>query len=96
MSNKLVLNKEGWALKNWCFWTVALEKALKNPLDCKIKLVNFKGNQPWIFIERTDAEAKAPTLWPGDAKSQLTGKDLDAGKHWKQKEKAAGEDEMVK
>ena len=64
-------NKEGWALKNWCFRTVVLEKTLESPLDSKeIKLVNPKGNQPWIFIGRTDAEAEAPILWPPDAKSQ--------------------------
>ena len=67
-------NKEGWAPKNWCFWTVVLEKTLENPLDCKeITPVNPKGNQPWIFIGRTDAEA--PIIWPHDAKSWLIGKD---------------------
>ena len=71
-------HKEGWALKNWCFWTVVLEKTLESPLDSKIKPVNPKGNQPWIFIGRTDAEA--PIIWPPDAKSRLTGKDPDAGK----------------
>ena len=80
------LDHEGWELKNWCFWTVVLEKTLESPLDSKeIKPVNPKGNQPWIFIGRTDAEAEAPILWPLDAKSQLTGKDLDAGKDWRQK-----------
>ena len=70
-------HKEGWALKNWCFQTVVLEKTLENPLDCKeIKSVNPKGNQPWIFIGRTDAEAEAPIFWPPDAKSQFSGKDL--------------------
>ena len=78
--------KEGWAPKNWCFWIVELEKTLESPLDCKeIKPVNPKGNQPWIFIGRTDAEA--PILWPPDAKRQLTGKDPDAGKDWGQEEK---------
>ena len=68
--------KEGWALKNWCFWTVVLDKTLESPLDSKeIKLVNPKGNQPWIFIGRTDAEAEASVLWPPDMKSQLIGKD---------------------
>ena len=67
--------KEGWAPKNWCFWTVVLEKTLESPLDSKIKPVNRKGNQSWIFIGRTDAEAEAPILWPPDAKSRLIGKD---------------------
>ena len=76
--------KEGWAPENWCFWTVVLEKTLESPLDCKkIKPVNSKGNGPWIFIGRTDAEAEVPVLWPPDAKSQLIGKDLDAGKPMK-------------
>ena len=88
-------HKEGWASKNWCFWTVLLEKTLENPLDCKeIKPVNPKGNQPWIITRRTDAEAEAPTLWPPDTKSQLLGKDPDAGKDWGQ-EKRVTEDEMV-
>ena len=87
-------HKEGWVVNNWCFWIV-LEKTLESPLDCKeIKAVNPKGNQPWIFIGRTDAEA--PVLWPPDAKSQLIGKDPDAGKDWQQKEKGAAEDEMVR
>jgi len=68
-------HKEGWALKNSCFWTVALGKTLESPLDSKIKPVNPKGNQSWIFIGRTDAEAEAPIFWPPDAKSQLIGKD---------------------
>ena len=76
--------KEGWALRNWWFWTVVLEKTLESPLDCKeIKLVNLKGNQLWIFIEKTDAEAEAPILWPPDVKSQRIGKDPDAGKDWR-------------
>ena len=76
--------KEGWALRNWWFWTVVLEKTLVSPLDCKeIKLVNLKGNQLWIFIEKTDAEAEAPILWPPDVKSQRIGKDPDAGKDWR-------------
>ena len=88
-------HKEGWASKNWCFWTVLLEKTLENPLDCKeIKPVNPKGNQPWIITRRTDAEAEAPTLWPPNTKSQLLGKDPDAGKDWGQ-EKRVTEDEMV-
>ena len=89
-------HKEGRASKNWCFRTVVLEKTLESPLDSKeIKPVNLKGNQPWILFGRTDAEAKAPILWPPDVKSQLTGKDPDAGKGWKQKEKMASEDEVV-
>ena len=79
-------HKKCWALKNWCFWTVVLEKTLESPLHCKeIKPVNPKGNQLWIFIGKTDA--KVPILWPPDAKSQLIGKDLEAGKDWRQKEK---------
>ena len=89
--------KEAWALKNWCFQTVVLEKTLESPMDGKeIKLVNPKGNQPWIFIGRTDAEAEAPVLWPPDAKNWLIGKDADAGKDWRQKEKRTTEDEMVR
>ena len=73
--------KEGWAPKNWCFWTMVLEKTLESPVDCKeIKLVNPKGNQSWIFIGRTDAEAETPLLWPPDVKNWLTGKDPDARK----------------
>ena len=89
-------HKEGWAQKNWCFWTVVLDKTLVSPLDCKeIKPVNPKGNQPWIFVRRTDAEAETPILWPPDAKSQFIGKDPDAGKDWRQEEKGTAEDEMV-
>ena len=88
--------EEGWALKNWCFWTVVLEKTLESPLDCKeIQLVHPKGNQFWIFIGRTDAEAETPVLWPPDAKNQLIGKDPDAGKDWRWEEKGTTEDEMV-
>ena len=84
------------ALKNWCFWTVVLEKTLKSPLDCmEIKPVNPKGNQSWIFIGRTDAEAKAPVLWPPHVKNWLIGKDPDAGKDWRQEEKGMTEDEMI-
>ena len=90
------INYYGWALKNWCFWTVLLEKTLESPLDSKeIKSVNPKGNQPWIFIGRTDAEVEAPILWPLDAKSQLIGKDFDAGSNWMQEEKGMTEHEMV-
>ena len=89
--------KESWVLKNWCFQTVVLEKTLESPLDCReIKSVNPKGNQPWIFIGRTDAEAEAPILWPHDVKNWLTGKDPDAGKDWGQEEKGMAEDEMVR
>ena len=88
-------HKEGWVLKNWCFWTVVLEKTLESPLDCKeIKPVHPKGNQPWIFIGRTDAEAEAPVLWPPDVKSWFIGKDTNAGKDWR-KEKGMTEDEIV-
>ena len=88
--------KESWVPKNWCFWTMVLEKTLESPLDCKeIQLVNPKGNQSWIFIGRTDAEVEAPILWPPDAKNWLTGKDPDAGKDWRQEEKGMTEDEMV-
>ena len=88
--------KESWVLKNWCFWTVVLEKTLKSPLDCKeIQPVHSKGNQSWIFIGRTDVEAETPILWSPDAKSWLIGKDPNAGKNWGQEEKAMTEDEMV-
>ena len=88
-------HKEGWTPKNCCLW-ILLEKTLENPLDCKeIKPVSPKGNQPWIFTERTDAEAEAPILWPPDVKSQLTGKVSDAEKDWGQEEKGETEDEMV-
>ena len=88
--------KESWALKNWCFWTVVLEKTLESPLDNKeIKPVNPKGNQFWIFIGRTDAEAETPILCPPDAKNWLIWKDPDAGKDWRQAEKGMREDEMA-
>ena len=88
--------KESRVLKNWCFWTVVLEKTRESPLDCKeIQSVNPKGNQSWVFIGRTDAEAEAPILWPPDAKSWLIGKDPDAGKDWRQEEKGLTDDEMV-
>ena len=89
-------NKEGWVPKNWCLWTVVLEKTLESPLNCKkIKPDNSKGNQPWILIGRNNAEAETPILWPPDAKSWLTGKDHDAGKDWRQEEKGMTKDEMV-
>ena len=88
--------KERWAPKNWCFWTVVLEKTLESPLDCKeIKPVNTKGNQSWLFTGRTDVEAETPILWPPHAKSWLIWKDPDAGKDWRQEEKGMTEDEMV-
>ena len=88
-------HKESWAPKKWWFQIVALEKTLESPLGYKNKPVNPIGNQPWIFIGRTDAEAEAPILWPLNAKSRLTGKDPDAGKDWAQKEKRMTEDEMI-
>ena len=88
--------KESWAPKNWCFWTVVLEKTLESPLDCKaIQPVNPEGNQSWILIGRTDAEAEASTLWPPDVKNWLIGKDPDVGKDWGEEEKGTTEDEMV-
>ena len=90
-------HKEGCAPKNWCFWTVVLEKTLESPLDCKEiqSVLNPKGNQSWMFTGRTDAEAEAPILWPPDAKSWLIGKDPDTGTDWRQEEKGMIEDEMV-
>ena len=89
-------HKERWVPKNWCSWTVVLEKILESPLDGKeIKPLNLKGNQPWIFIGRTDAEAEAPILWPPDAKNWLLRKDPVAGKGWRQEEKRTTEDEVV-
>ena len=88
--------KESWVPKNWYFWTVVLGKTLESPLDCKeIKPVNPKGNQSWIFIRRTDAEAEAPILWPPNVKNWLIGKDPDAGKDWRRDGKEITEDEMV-
>ena len=88
--------KEGWALKNWCFWTVVLEKILESPLDCKeIQPVYPKEDQSWVFIGRTDFEVEAAVLWPPDAKSWLIWKDPDAGKDWEQEEKGTTEDEMA-
>ena len=88
--------KESWVPKNWCFWTVVLEKILGSPLDCKeIQPVHPKGNQSWIFIGRTDAEAETPVLWPPHVKSWLIGKDPNARKDWGQEEKGTTEDEMA-
>ena len=88
--------KESWAPKNWCFWTVVLEKTLESSLDCKeIQPVNSKRNQSWTFIGRPDAEAETPILWPPDAKNLVIGKDPDVGKDWGQEEKGMTEDEIV-
>ena len=88
--------KESWVPKNWCFWAVVLEKTLESPLDCKdIQSVNPKGNQPWIFIGRTGAEAEIPILWPPDGKNWLIWKDPDSGKDWRREEKGMTEDEVV-
>ena len=88
--------KESWVPKNWCFWTVVLEKTLKSPLDCEeIQPAHPKGDQFWIFIGRTDAEAETPVLWPPHVKNWLTGKDPDAGKDWRWEEKGSTEDEMA-
>ena len=88
--------RESWAPKNWCFWTVVLEKTLESPLDCKeIQPVHPKWNQSWIFIVRTNAEAEAPILWLPHVKNWLTEKDPDAGKDWRQEEKGVTEDEMA-
>ena len=89
-------HKESWALKNWCFWTVVLEKTLESPLDCKeIQPVHPKGNQSWIFIGRTVTESEAPIIWPPDAKKWLIQKDRYAGKDWRQEEKGMTENEMI-
>ena len=88
--------EDRWTPKNWCFWIVVLDKTLESPLDCKeIQPVHPKWNQSWIFIGRTDAEAKTPKLWPPDVKNWLIGKYPDAGKDWRQEEKTTREDEMV-
>ena len=88
--------KESWVPKNWCFWTVVLEEILESPLDCKeIQPVHLKGNQSWILIGRTDAEAETPILRPRDVKNWIIGKDPDAAKDWKWEEKGTTEDEMV-
>ena len=88
--------EESWAPKNWCFWTVVLEKTLESPLDCKeIQPVHLKGDQPWMLFGRTEAKAETPILWPLHAKSWLIGKNADAGRAWGQEEKGTTEDEMV-
>ena len=88
--------EESWAPKNWCFWTVVLEKTLESPLDCKeIQPVHSKGGQPWDFFGGNDTEAETLILWPPHAKSWLIGKDADAGKGWGQEEKGTTEDEMA-
>ena len=88
--------KESWAPKNWCFWTMMLEKTLESPLDWKeIQPVNPKGNQSWIFIGRTDVEAETPILWPPNARNWLVRTDPDAGQDWRWEEKGTTEDEMV-
>ena len=88
--------KESWATKNWCFWTVVLEKTLESPLDCKeIQPVHPKGDQSWMFTGKTDVEAETLILWPPDAKSWLIWKDPDAGRDWGQEEKGTTEDEMA-
>ena len=88
--------EEGWAPKNWCFWSVVLEKTLESPLDCKeIQPVHSEGDQSWVFIGRTDAKAETPILWPLHMKSWLIGKDPDAGRDWGQEEKGTTEDEMA-
>ena len=88
--------EEGWVLKNWCFWTVVLEKTLESPLDCKeIEPVHSKGDGSWVFFGRNDAEAETPVLWPPHARSWVIGKDSDAGRDWGQGEKGMTEDEMA-
>ena len=88
--------EDSWAPKNWCFWTVVLEKTLESPLDCKeMQPVHPKEDQSWVFIGRTDAEAETPILWPPNAKSWLIGRDPDAGRDWEQEEKGTTEDEMA-
>ena len=88
--------EESWALKNWCFWTVVLEKTLESPSDYReIQPVHPKGDQSWLFTGRTDAEAETLVLWPPHAKSWFTGKDPDTGKDWGQEEKGTTEDEMA-
>ena len=94
--NWTIKKAESQSPKNWWFWTVVLEKTLESPLDCKeIQPVYPKGDQSWVFTERTDAEAETPVLWSPDVKNWFIGKEPDAGKDWRQKEKRATEDEMV-
>ena len=94
-SHDLLFSKESWVLKNWCFWTVVLEKTLESPWDCKeIQPVHSKGDQSWVFFGRTDAKAETPILWPPHAKSWLTGKDSDAWRDWAQEEKGMPEDDV--
>ena len=89
--------KESWALKNWCFWTVVLEKTLESPSDCKeMQPIHPKGDQSWVFIGRTDVAAETPVFWPSNAKSWLIWKDADAGKDWGQEENGNTEDEIVR
>ena len=88
--------QKSWAPKNWCFWTMVVEKTLESPLDCKeIQPVHSEGDQPWVFFGRTDAKAETPVLWPLHAKSWLVGKDSDARRDWGQEEKGTTEDEMA-
>ena len=88
--------EEGWALKNWCLWTVVLEKTLESPLDCKeIQPIHSEGDQPWDFFGRNDAKAETPVVWPPHAKTWLIGKDSNAGRDWGQEEKGTTEDEMA-
>ena len=88
--------EEGWVPKNWCFWTVVLEKTIESPLDCKeIQPVHSEGDQPWDFFGKNDAKAETPVLWPPHAKSWLIGQDSDAGRDWGQEEKGTTEDEMA-
>ena len=88
--------EESWTLKNWCVWTVVLEKTLESPLDCKeLQPVHSKGDQSWVFFGRADAKAEIPILWPPHAKSWLSGKDSDAGRDWGQEEKATTEDQIA-
>ena len=89
-------HKESWVLKNWCFWTVVLEKTLEGPLECKeIQPAHSEGDQPWDYFGRNDAKAEAPVLWPPDGKSWLIGKDSDSGRDWRQEKKGTTEDEMA-
>ena len=88
--------EKSWAPKNWCFWTVVLEKTLESPMDCKeIQPVHSEGDQPWVFFGRNDAKGETPVLWPPHVKSWLIGKDSDAGRDWGQEEKGPAEDEMA-